>query len=316
MLSLPSLHPPAAPLPSTLHHHPPSPPNRPPNQPPNTNTNTTTPLPPTSLLLATLRADELSIQNRKASIRRFGAGWLRPPGIPKTLQGIADERAEREEQELVASREAAMMEAQAEAEAQEEAAAREEAERMMVENGEGEDEGGMNLDDEVPDASEIVGDVAGEGWESSSDGGEEENGDQENDGMRQQGIRREDEMREIDIAVDADVGASFTGVGEEGEGDYGVPGMLEGGRDLDEDVPEAGSYQHTDTEVEDESDIEEGGSFVIGGGGEGVLGRSAWGGSPLAVAVGGGYDGAGGGNRMRAGRRSGGRSSRGRESRG
>lgn len=51
-----------------------------------------------------LRADENAIATRKANIRRFGAGWLRPPGIGKTLQGMEDERIEREEQEAAAMR--------------------------------------------------------------------------------------------------------------------------------------------------------------------------------------------------------------------
>ncbi|KAL8781829.1 MAG: hypothetical protein Q9213_005831, partial [Squamulea squamosa] len=230
------------------------------------------------------------------NIRRFGAGWLRPPGIPKTLQGMADEKAEREEQELVAQREQAMMDAQAAAE-----------EEAMEQNGgalraiEGGEEGEMvdeddmrDLDDEVPDAG-MVGEA--EGWESSDD---EEDGDNVDEGNQE--IEGLGEGEEISIAVDADVlvGQSFTGAGEEGEGDYGVPGMLEGeGRDLDEDVPEAGSYQHTDTEVEDESSVEEGGSFVVGGR-EGVLGRSVWGGSPGGVMAGGGYDGPAGGGLEKA----------------
>lgn len=76
----------------------------------------------------------------------------------------------------------------------------------------------------------------------------------------------------------------------EGDGDYAdEEGLeLEGdmqGRDLDEDVPEAGSYQHTDTDVEDDSsDMEVGGgreslpSLVVANSG-GMLGNSVFGGS-------------------------------------
>lgn len=228
--------------------------------------------------------------------------------MPKTLQGQDDERAEREEQALQGERDAAMMEAQAAAEEEEAAiaAAAAVAAGLPVAGAGGQaiEEGGMNLDDEVPEAG---------GWESSDEsdiGGGDENIDREN------GIHQGD-GEEISIAIDADIGASFTGAGDEGDGDYGAPGTLEGGgrRDLDDDVPEAGSYQHTDTEVEDESSFEEGGSFVVGSGGGGVLGRSVWGGSPVGVPIGGG-DGAGGSRTRRASRRSGGRSSRGRESRG
>jgi hypothetical protein len=51
-----------------------------------------------------LRADENAIIARKLNIRRFGASWIKPPGVSKTLQGIDDERAEREEQEATALR--------------------------------------------------------------------------------------------------------------------------------------------------------------------------------------------------------------------
>ena len=59
------------------------------------------------------------------------------------------------------------------------------------------------------------------------------------------------------------------------------------GRDLDDDVPEAGSYQHTDTDIEDESseDGDLGGRESLparGAGlrGTGVLGSSVFGSSP------------------------------------
>lgn len=243
--------------------------------------------------------------------------------MSKTLQGIADERAEREEQEITAQREQAMLDAQAAAEEEEE----EEREGMAAQGalggidgqeGEGEGEEDMrDLDDMVPDASGVM-EGGAEGWESSEDDGgvDEDDGDgetgyQENEGL----IRGIDEGEEISIAIDADVMGrhSFNGAGEEGEGDYGMPGMLEGeARDLDEDVPEAGSYQHTDTEVEDESSIDEGGSFAMGDG-RSLLGRSVWGGSPMGVMAGGAYDGAAGGEgRRRSNRRTGRRSSRGR----
>ena len=85
---------------------------------------------------------------------------------------------------------------------------------------------------------------------------------------------------------------------DEGDGDYADQA------DLDDDVPEAGSYQHTDTEVEDSSSVDEplgpmgGGdrrtaiempqdaverSMRIGAvaGGSGVLGSSVFGSSPV-----------------------------------
>ncbi|KAL8937701.1 MAG: hypothetical protein Q9216_004296 [Gyalolechia sp. 2 TL-2023] len=298
------------PLPSHHHYGPLARSANPSNQQNPNDPNRNAPPPPESQLLASLRADELAVHNRKANIRRFGAGWLRPPGIPKTLQGLADERAEREEQELTAGREAAMLEAQAAAEEEEAAAVAAELGVGAPEGQVAEEDDEMNLDDEVPEAGDMTG-----GWESSDDSDEE--AVDENEIRRRRSAMDGD--GEISIAIDADVGVSFTG--EEGEGDYDAPGMLEGGpgRDLDEDVPEAGSYQHTDTEAEDESSLDGGGSFVVGGGGGGVLGRSVWGGSlgsPVGVSLGGGYDGASSSTGPRASRRSGGRSSRGRPSRG
>lgn len=63
-----------------------------------------TPHNPQRTSLSVLRNDENLILQRKANIRRFGAGWLRPPGVGKTLQGIDDERAEREEVESARAR--------------------------------------------------------------------------------------------------------------------------------------------------------------------------------------------------------------------
>ena len=59
---------------------------------------------PTRSVLNTLRADEHLIAVRKANIASFGATWLKPPGVPRTLQGMLDERVEREEQEAAMQR--------------------------------------------------------------------------------------------------------------------------------------------------------------------------------------------------------------------
>ncbi|KAL9082627.1 MAG: hypothetical protein Q9159_006284 [Coniocarpon cinnabarinum] len=114
-------------------------------------------------ILTALDADEAALHARKTAIRRFGATWLRPPGVPKTYQAMVDEAAERAEQEALARREAAM--------AAETQAAEEEARRVVRgldgEDGEeGDEEGmGVDLDEEVPEAS---------GAENEEDGDEEE----------------------------------------------------------------------------------------------------------------------------------------------
>ena len=245
---------------------------------------------PIRTALSILRADENMVSIRKANIRGFGAGWLRPLGVGKTLQGMADERAEREEQEGVAARwvpcyisqlfgteyailgpscrnrsqftnplslprELALAEAQAAAEA--EALANGE----TVDGLDPDDDLAHNLDDDVPDAEEEG------GWIDDDE------------------VDEDDEDNNIDDQALADMN-------DEGEGDYAEQ------PDLDDDVPEAGSYQHTDTEVEDSSSVEEGfegrTAFEMAqqaaernvrlpavGAGSGVLGSSVFGSSPV-----------------------------------
>ena len=210
------------------------------------------------------------LATRKQNIRRFGAGWLRPPGIPKTLQGLDDERAEREEAEMMRQREIAMEEARM---------AQEAMDGPDVEFAEGDPEQERDLDDEVPDMDE----------EGSWSDEEEEGGD---------------EWDDDDDVIDLDDGEIEGLEGAEGgEGDYGSPvrqplpparptfnpGASGGGRnvfvtpsgsfqtptvrlpartpegpvtpiefgggarDLDDDVPEAGGYEQSDTELEDAS---------------------------------------------------------------
>ena len=49
--------------------------------------------------LRQLELDEQSVAQRKLQIQRFGAAWIKPPGMLKTYQGELDEKAEREEAE-------------------------------------------------------------------------------------------------------------------------------------------------------------------------------------------------------------------------
>jgi hypothetical protein len=135
-----------------------------------------------------LQLDEEFIAQRKLNIQRFGAAWIRPPGVSKTYQMMIDEQAEREEAEAQAAREAQMMQGV------------EETEFDPVEEDDGIEQ---DLDDQIPEAEELVAD---------------------------------DEVDEEDLA-------------EEDEG------MDE--HDLDDDVPEAGSYQHTDTEQSDDDEDNE-----------------------------------------------------------
>ena len=162
-----------------------------------------------------------------------------------------DERAEREEQERAANRDFEYYEAHRVAEAE----ARAQDQEGMA-PGEGEQQGlERDLDEDVPDADVDVEDEDYEAYEDFD----------EPDGGWESGM----------VAVPT--------MEEEGDGDY-----AEGERDLDEDVPEAGSYQHTDTELEDESSDEaeatafrEVGNTGVGG----VLGSSVFGSSPALRVV-------------------------------
>ena len=98
-----------------------------------------------------------------------------------------------------------------------------------------------DLDDQVPDA-----DATDVGW------------------IDEEG---EDEGLDDDLNVDDDE-MPMEG---EAEADYGQGGDMDG--DMDADIPEAGGYEHTDTEVEDESSIE------MGSERRGVLDSSVWGGA-------------------------------------
>jgi hypothetical protein len=158
-------------------------------------------------------------------VRRFGAAWLRPPGVAKTFQARMDEDQERAEQAEMARREAQMMEMAAVAEAG--------MTGQEVQGGEEEEE--RDLDADVPEAEEARDD------DSDASGADvtfnEESlmeGSIDGDG------------REMLAMEDAELAGRL-----QDERDLGVE------RDLDDSIPEAGSYQHTDTELEDDSSEEE-----------------------------------------------------------
>lgn len=192
--------------------------------------------------LAQLSADEAVIAQRKQNIRRFGAGWIRPPGIAKTYQATMDEIAEREEQEILARREAAMLEL--------ERAAEEDARREAMEAGDGtgvEEEGERDLDDDIPEAEN-------EDNSDLGDGGDEAERDLDEDVPEAASDDSSEDETEADMTFNEEsfiegsmVQADVEQMLEMEEGQE----MMQEERDLDEDVPEAGSYEHTDTEVEE-----------------------------------------------------------------
>ncbi|KAI1325606.1 Apc15p protein-domain-containing protein [Xylariaceae sp. FL0255] len=102
-------------------------------------------------LLARLRADEANIERRRANVTNFGAAWLKPPGLPKTLHQLREERREAEEHQETLRREQLAQElAEAEAAGAETAAADEDGggaidavlDDVLANQGEGEEGGG------------------------------------------------------------------------------------------------------------------------------------------------------------------------------
>ena len=90
-----------------------------------------------------------------------------------------------------------------------------------------------DLDEDIPSADEENGeDGEDDEWFDDGDG----------EGQDSMGEEEEEELSGLYAEDDADDGMATHG-GEEGVAD------------LDDDIPEAGSYQHTDTEIEDESSI-------------------------------------------------------------
>ncbi|ORY18032.1 hypothetical protein BCR34DRAFT_554693 [Clohesyomyces aquaticus] len=190
-------------------------------------------------VLAALSADENVIHQRKQNVRRFGAGWIRPPGVLKTYQATMDEAAEREEQEILARREQALLDlqaAQTETANQQAAAAGEDEEMAEPER---------DLDDDVPEAEADESEVSG----TNEDASELDEGDT---GFETQADMTFNEDSFIEGSMVAGEVERMLEI-EEAE----MAGVLQEERDLDDDIPEAGSYEHTETDIEIESSDDE-----------------------------------------------------------
>lgn len=193
-----------------------------------------------------LAADEAAIAHRKTAIQNFGSYWIRPPGISKTLQAMNEEALEAAEQEEMMRQEQGLRDMQAQQQADElREQAAQNAEQEEEEAGEERD-----LDDEIPDA-----DADGEVETSAVEAADVTfNEDSMVEGSR---FVEDDEVDQEQYAVMEE--AELTGAARDEE-DLG----MEPERNLDDSIPEAGSYQHTDTEVEDSSSESElDGSFAV-----------------------------------------------------
>jgi hypothetical protein len=155
-----------------------------------------------------LKADEALLERRRQNVSNFGATWLKPPGVAKSLFQMREERREQEEHAEALRREHLAQEL-ADAEAAGAAAAAAGELGADADDGIGvmvapagdpmdEDAGGAverDLDDDIPDA-----DGGGFGFDGSSeDEDDDEDEDEDNDGRRRdshQGGQRQ-QQREL-----------------------------------------------------------------------------------------------------------------------
>ncbi|KAF5656122.1 hypothetical protein FHETE_11092 [Fusarium heterosporum] len=222
--------------------------------------------------LARLAADEQYMQRRRLNIQNYGTGWLKPPGVPKTLYQMREEKREHEEH-LEAVRREQLAQELAEAEAE-----------GMPGEGTMDDvqlDGAQDLDDEIPDADEGYGfgedddDDDDEEEEESEEEEEEDEGDEtddetsraerQNDLMAARMRMGDDAFREALVRGEPDADDMYGDTEDpEEEEDNGQildeddfvqddDGLgMDMDADLDEDIPEAmsGGYEHTDSEAE------------------------------------------------------------------
>lgn len=197
--------------------------------------------------LALLAADEAAIAQRKAAIRNFGAYWIRPPGVPKTLQAMTEEEQERREQEEIERRERGMLDMQAQ---QQLAEVQQQGVQAMAEQEDPEAPEERDLDDEIPEA-EITGDITGDITEDITGDVTADDTFNEDSMMEGSMLEQQEHYAELEVAELTGAAQEEEDLGIEDE-DLGMDNDLDAEEevDLDDGVPDAGSYQHTDTEEE------------------------------------------------------------------
>ncbi|TGJ86074.1 hypothetical protein E0Z10_g2689 [Xylaria hypoxylon] len=249
--------------------------------------------------LARLRADEQNLERRQQNVTNFGSAWLKPPGLPKTLHQLREERREAEEHQESLRREQLAQEL-AEAEAAGGAAGAGAGDatgggdpnvmRDAPPNGDdGMDDvqldGTHDLDDDIPEADAADFGLSDNEDDDEDDEEEDDEEDEDTDERDMRAARAQQQqlmtqrMRQANDAFREDMArgrdsAAFYGVDEEiddedqsqmieeddlvgAQGDMNDMGM---GVDLDDEIPEAesmGGYEHTDTEAELSSSIDD-----------------------------------------------------------
>lgn len=210
--------------------------------------------------LSALLVEERALRARKQNIASFGYSWIKPAGCAKTMLGMKEEEAEREEA-LAAAAATELHAGHADGTMDDETGVRADVE-------EDEEQQGMerDLDDDIPDAdAEGLIEEGEEGLEED-DVGEEQgymerdldddipegypDDDYDEEGLYEEDDENFDQQPDLDAEIPSAEGASMS------------EGM---GHDLDDDVPDAaedgseqeGEWQHTDTEDELDDDDDE-----------------------------------------------------------
>ncbi|KAI0433285.1 Apc15p protein-domain-containing protein [Xylaria sp. FL1042] len=156
--------------------------------------------------LARLRADEQNLERRQHNVTNFGSAWLKPPGLPKTLHQLREERREAEEHQEALRREQLAQElAEAEAEAANAGVGADAGvgaagnQDMMLDappdGDEGIDDvqldGARDLDDDIPEADEADFGLSDNEDEDDDDDEEEEEEDEDEDDEDEDADERE-----------------------------------------------------------------------------------------------------------------------------
>lgn len=140
--------------------------------------------------LSRLRQDELLMERRRQNVSNYGSSWLKPPGVPKTLFQMREERREAEEHAEQMRREQEMA-AALEAEAGMAGAGDEDGLELMEEDEDGEGGEQQDLDDEIPEAE-------GFGFDGEDDSDDEEQEEEEDEDEEEEGEEEEEQQEETE----------------------------------------------------------------------------------------------------------------------
>lgn len=219
------------------------------------------------------------MERRKQNVQNFGTTWIKPPGVPKSLYQLREEKREMEEHQEAMRREALAQEL-----AEAAAAAEGTGGMEMGELGDAQEEEARDLDDDVPEA-EITRLDSDEPDSVSSDDDDDGDSDDDSDDnaagqaartgpsgrmpddVYREALARGEDIRAARFGDDADSITEDAGQSQMLQ-EEDLFNTIEGhqqdmemtmGVDLDADIPDADieGYEHTDTEAELTSSDEE-----------------------------------------------------------